>query len=176
MVVGEVVVEYQPRMEFSRDRLNVYDLDGRIEMSLLRGLSIADVSSDTWRRCAVLDVDMVSDIYMLEAKEHLTLIKRMRDFIFIYILLGYGDPAQQVADWFRDPSQCAWVKDVPIVLKAPELGPRAFEVSDLRGSIDGRVSFMIDLSDDEVDFTLTWDRFLLGASIDIKEDSGEIIY
>lgn len=174
MNTGEIVVEYQPRIEFSRDRLNVYNLDGQVEMSLLRGLSIADVSHDTWRRCAVLNVDAMDDIYMLDAKDHLRVIKRIRDMMFFYVALGFGEPAQQVADWFLSPSQCAWVQDVPIVLNSSDIGLGPLEVTDVRGTIDGRVSFAIALSDDEVDFTLTWDRFLLGASIDTKEIPGEI--
>ena len=39
---------------------------------------------------------------------------------------------------------------------------------------DGRVSFVVALMDDEVDFTLTWDRFLLGAAIDTREDNHEV--
>lgn len=174
MMVGEVIVEYQPRIDFVRDRLNVYNLDGQVEMSLLRGLSIADVSHDTWRRCAVLNVDLMDDIYMLDAQDHLQVIKRIRDMMFFYVALGFGEPAQQVADWFLIPSQCAWVQDVPIVLNSPSIGLGPLEVTDMRGMIDGRVSFTIALSDDEVDFTLTWDKFLLGASIDVKEAAGEI--
>lgn len=154
--------------------MTVYDIDGRVEMSLFRGLSIADVIHDTWRRAAVLDIDSVNDLYVLDAKEHLSIIKRMRDFMFFYTLMGFGDPVSEVGKWFHEPSQCAWVQDVPMVLNAPELGLGPVEVRDVRGSIDGRVSFVVALMDDEVDFTLTWDRFLLGAAIDTREDNHEV--
>lgn len=171
---GEVVVEYQPRIVIDGDRVKVIDLDGRVSMSMVRGVSLSDVSTEEWRRAATLLVDDIDDLYTFEVKEQYSAVKRIRDMMFMLIMLGYGQPAQEVAEWFKKPSQGEWLRDgVPYLVNADLSGIGSVEASDARCSIDGQVTFRADFVDDEVDLTMTWDRFLLSASIDIK-DSDEI--
>lgn len=168
-------MEYQPRIVVGSDRVTVYGLDGEVEMSLLRGVSLADVRQDDWRPAASLSVDIIDELDVFSPEEHYRAIKKMRDMIFMLIMLGYGRPAQEVADWFITPSHGAWLREgVPYTLRLGSVGLGRSEVSDVRCSIDGLVSFAVDFLDDEVDFSLTWDRFLLAADIDTKETTDEI--
>lgn len=174
-MTGCIVVEYQPRIVVGEDRVSVYNLEGQVEMTLRRGRALVDVPQEPWRQAAVISVDLIDDLDVFDPREHHRAIKKIRDMIFMLIMLGYGDPAQQVADWFINPSQGGWVKPgIPYTLKAGAIGLGRAELSNVRCSIDGHVSFTVDFLDDEVDFSLTWDRFLLKSDIDTKEALDEV--
>lgn len=172
---GYIVVEYQPQVVVGADRVTIYNLDGEAEMSMRRGVALVDVPQEEWRQAAALSVDLIDDLDVFSPNEHYRVIRKIRDTIFIMILLGFGKPAQQVADWFITPSYGEWIKGgVPYTLNSGAIGLGRAEVSDVRCNIEGLVSFAMGFIDDEIDFSLTWDRFLLAADIDTKEAIDEI--
>lgn len=175
LIAGEIRVEYQPRVEFDRDTISVFDLDGRLEARLVRGISITDIPQDEWRVASSLDLALIDGLNVLTARDHLRAMKRIRDNMMLLIMLGYGQPAQEVASWFIQPSECAWVKpEVPYLVYSRELGLGSLQAEDVRCSICGDVTFSVSLLDDEVDFTLSWDRFLLSAEINLKGGIDEV--
>lgn len=141
---------------------------------MIRGLSVVDVPQDEWREAVSVSVDMIDDLDVFDPAEHFKAIKRIRDMIFMLVMLGYGQPAQEVASWFLEPSRGAWLKPgLPFVMSNKSTGLGLIEVVDARCSIDGQVTFAASFLDDDVEFVMTWDRFLLSTQIDIKEAGHE---
>jgi hypothetical protein len=175
LIAGEIRLEYQPKVVFDRDTVSLYDLDGRLEARYIRGVSVSDMPQDEWRLAARLNVDLIDGLHLLNARDHLKALKRIRDNILMLTLLGYGDSAQEVASWFERPSECAWIKPgMPVVVQARDIGFGSLEATNVIGSICGSVSFTVEMIGDEVDFSLSWDKFLLSSTIDARERFDEI--
>jgi len=132
------------------------------------------MNNDTWVKAGEVDIWSINGLESFGLHEKMSAIKKIRDMAFMLVMLGYGETPQEVLDSFKDLSYGAWIKtEVPYMVRASEMGSTYVEISDVRCSIDGIVSFSVEILGEEVDLCMSWDRFLLSATINARNDDYE---
>ena len=147
------------------------NIDGDVTERLVYGKSLCDLSNRSWVEAGCLNISDVYGFDVYGIRERVNAFSKVRDMALMLILLGYGETPQEVLDWFIHPYYGEWVKgDVPYMVRWEGTGSSRLEVGQISCSVDGVVSFVIDILGEEVDLNMSWDRFLLSATIDVRGD------
>lgn len=173
---GSIRVEYQPQIKGDSSGLTVYDLDGNILERLVYGQAMSDISNEPWRVACQLHLYAVEGLDVFKVGKRMRALECILETTMMLILLGYGESAQEVLGWFQDPFYGRWViSEIPYLVRVGEMGSSRLEVKNATCSIEGLVTFTVDILGEEVDLSMPWDRFLLHSKIDVKEDIYESI-
>lgn len=173
---GAIVIEYQPQIKFRDNGFDVLDLNGDVSERFVYGRSLSDVSNEAWKVAGRLEFSLIEGLEVYDVKRKVRAFDEILDTSLMLILLGYGESPQDVLDWFKTPSYGQWVQPgVPYMVRVSELGSSRVEVNNAECSIDGQVTFSVLFLREEVDLTMSWDRFLLASKINVREDFYESI-
>lgn len=171
-----ITIQYQPNIVSDASGMSVYNLDGFVIERLEYGRSLSDINHSPWRTAGELNFHIIDDLNTYKIGRRVRALECIMEQALMLTLLGYGENAQEVLDWFIEPSYGRWVQqEIPYLMRVSEMGSSRLVAGDVSCTIDGLVTFTVDILGEEVDLSMPWDRFLLNAKIDVKGDLYESI-